>query len=290
MSGALSRLTALHISLIGLGAALVLAVILFFALINPKKGDIETVTAQAASIEKDGGTQDQENQKKTELAREQKKSKDTEAQWQVSAAQYMPNINFGTSNNLLDTYFNTITKLPTEWGLYVSSWYDAQRDRGVSRVPGQEFPVAGFPTDPNAIASLKSLTFPQDKPWPVTVEAKNFDAAMQHLRSFNSMRLHGMPVVNNVTLQGQSPNLILSYDLTLYVIPSKAPPETDPRLGVTTAGAGGGFGGGRMMMGGPMGSMGMSMGGGPGSGGGAGSAGAMKGGGGGKTGGGGALD
>ena len=51
------------------------------------------------------------------------------------------------------------------------------------------------------------------------------------------MRGFGMPVVDNVELQGQSPDLTMTYDMALYIIPPANPPAPDPVIG---AGGGGG--------------------------------------------------
>jgi len=154
-----------------------------------------------------------------------------------------------------------IVNLPREWGTFMAAWYDAQRNKGISREPGVAFPIPSFPTDPNSIATLDHITFPADKPWSVAVNAKSFDDLMAHLHRFNTdLKHHGMPVINNVSLEGQSPNLICRYDLALYVISPTAPPAADTRIGgqpANPAGAGG-FGAGRFggMMGGPPGMMG----------------------------------
>jgi hypothetical protein len=57
------------------------------------------------------------------------------------------------------------------------------------------------------------------------------------------MRGMGMPVIDNVALQGTSPNLTMSYNLALYIIPRNPPPQSDPRLtGQPTAAPAGGAG------------------------------------------------
>jgi hypothetical protein len=113
--------------------------------------------------------------------------------------------------------------------------------------------VPSLATEPNGIASLTSITFPSPKsPWKVSLICQTFDDAMAHLRRFNGMMGHGMPVVDAVTLSGHSPELILSYNLALYIIPGQAPPPVDTRIG---AGGGSGGGGGMGKMGGMQGPM-----------------------------------
>jgi hypothetical protein len=268
----LSRLTLLHINLIGLGVVALLSLILFLALIKPGNEDIQRVQADTRSQEDAGGTPDKVTGNKRLLAQTKQNAATTDAQWQVFASKYMPDIDFGTQDTLLSTYMTGayrsggqvygIRDLPIVWGRWITAWFDVQRNLGVARIPGVEFPLAPFPADPNYTSTLTSLAFPQAQPWPVTVEAKGFNQAMAHLRRFNGMEKHGMPVVDNVALSGQSPNLLMSYNLRLYIIPSKTPPLPDQRIGGTPAPAAGmGMTGGyRGMMGGgvsgmPMGAM-----------------------------------
>ncbi|MCS6776460.1 MAG: hypothetical protein RMJ43_12260 [Chloroherpetonaceae bacterium] len=245
----MQRLTMLHINLIGVGTAIVLAIALYFALIKPKNEELEQTRASVEQTRSAGGTQQQVSTKQRELEQTKQQVAKTKAEWAVNEVKYMPPpsvLDFGTQDDLLLTYQNKIIKLPAYFGERLSAWYDAQRPL-ISRLPGVEFPIDAFPTDPNAISQLTSLKFPRDR-WQVVVSAKYFDAAMEHLRRFNDMRGLGMPVINNVALQGNSPDLLVSYDLALYVIPREAPPPSDPRLtgrpGTATApGAAGAMGG-----------------------------------------------
>jgi hypothetical protein len=245
----MSKLTALHINLIGVGTALVLSLILYFVLIKPRNEEVQTTKTTTEGIRSSGGTQAAVDGKKRDLAAKIVEVKQTQEAWAVNEEKYMPRIGFGTTDMLLPTYENKLISLPTYFGERLTAWYEAQRDERVSRLPGVEFPIESFPTDPNAISSLTSLKFPMRDKWQVQMEAKDFDAAMAHLSRFNNLRGLGMPVVNNVALQGTSPNLLLSYDLALYIIPRQPPPPSDPRLtgAANAAGAGaggGGFGGG----------------------------------------------
>lgn len=275
MGNALSRLTLLQINLIGAITALVLAAVLFFVVVKPKQDQVKDVTAQAASTEDAGGTDDKVAGKKKDLKTAQADAKKTQADWEVNSSRYMPSLPL--SGDVLETYeFKPldpkkqrlgVKDVPVLFGTWVTAWYDAQKKDGIDR-EGTEFPIGAIVTTPNDVATLDHLTFPGDgKTWPVTVNAKSFNAAMAHLRRFNSMTQHGMPVINNVALAGQSPNLQMSYDLALYVIPPVAPGTADPTISATggasaapaTGGYGGfpggppGFGGGQFGPGGPAG-------------------------------------
>jgi hypothetical protein len=249
----LAKLTTLQIHLVGFFTSLIVLGLLFLLFVKPKQEQLQKVQAETKDIQTNQhGTQEDVTKHNADLKKAQNDQAKVKAEWQLASAEYMPNIVWGT--DVLQTYQNVIVNLPRQWGTFITSWYDVQRNQGIARVPGTEFPIASFPTDPNAaVASVRTITFPQGAPWNVTVEAKSFDALMAHLRRFNrEMKHHGMPVIDNVSLSGQSPNLIGRYTLALYVIPPTPPPGADPRLGggaAAGAGAGaGGFGGGRMGM------------------------------------------
>jgi hypothetical protein len=268
MSTAMNRLLWWHWLLIGFGAALVLFLILYFALIRPKQLDAQTAASEADGIETAGGTTDKVSAKKTELVKAQKDTVTINRSWAVESAVYMPPIEF--PKDPLPTYEGNIQNsgvyvvnghaygvkdLPAVWGRWITYWYASQWRDGITPITG--FPIESFSSDPNDVSKLQAISFPQTKPWDVEVVAKSFDAAMNHLKRFNSIQRHGMPVVDRVSMFGQSPDLHVKYNLQLFVIPPSAPPPADPKIG--TAGGGGsapsGFGGpmgGMMGSGGPM--------------------------------------
>ncbi len=251
----MSKLTSLHINLIGIGTALLMSIILFFALIKPKNEDIDTSSKATAAAEEAGGTEAKVAAHRKDFVNSKEKTKVITAAWAINQARYMPKIAFSPqqkSTSLLNLYaFNGlysdgkvygIRDLPMVWGVKVKKWYDAHDREGVTRSFGQDFPIDSFSTDPNDISKLASIRFPQDKPWHVTVVAKSFNAAMLHLRRFNAMHGFGMPVVDNVALSGQSPSLNVSYDMHLDVIPPADPPAADPVIGGGGGGAATGAG------------------------------------------------
>jgi hypothetical protein len=272
----MARLTLLHINIIGIVTILLLALILFFLLIKPKNDDIETTTSQYNSTVSGHGTEADVATNTKNLKKTKEAAKQTDADWKVESAYYMPILPYTDKSDIMQTYFLTpigktgsverlgMRDLPTVYGRWITAWYDAQ-GKTVTRLPGTEFPIDGFMADPNAINGIKDhLTFPGDgKAWPVSLECKSFDDAMAHLRKFNGIQRHGMPVVSNVALQGQSPNLLLTYQVAFYIIPGTPPPPVDPRIGASKGNAGGmgGMMGGMGMMGGsmPPGMMGSSM-------------------------------
>ncbi len=211
--------------------------------------------------QKAGGTPEMVKQKEKELVSEKKKADEANQDWKVYSSKYMPDIDFSEKTGLINQYQTNFVKvdgktwglkeMPTVWGRWLESWYDVQHNSGVDRgIP--YFAIASYSVDPNKISEMKNITFPDKQPWKVTVNAKDFDSAMAHLRRFNTMEHHGMPVISGVALSGHSPNLTLAYNLSLYIIPGSEPPKEDPRIGgaAKTGGGGGGMAGMTGMMGG----------------------------------------
>jgi hypothetical protein len=265
----MSKLTLLHINIIGIVTTLLLAIILFFVLVKPKQDDIATTQASLKSTIDAHGTPEDVAQHKKDLEKTKKDAAFQQAEWAKQAQYYMPALPYTDKSDPMQAYFFQpvgtkgnqrygFRDLPTVYGRWLTAWYDAQRNSGVARQPGTEFPIDAFPPDPNYIATIDHLTFPKDgTPWPVNLDCKSFDDAMAHLRRFNTMQKHGMPVVNNVALSGQSPHLNLSYTLALYIIPATAAPPADPRINGAKTGAAAGMGGMGGMMGGMRGMPGM---------------------------------
>lgn len=250
MANALNRLLWWHILLIGVGAALILFLILYFVMIKPTGETVNNVTASAKSTEDAGGTPDKVADQTHKLKLAQEDTVRINKEWQIQSASYMPLIEF--NKDPLPTYESVknvggayrikgklygVKDLPAVWGQWVTAWYLAQWRDGI--VPLTGFPVESFSADPNETSKLQAISFPLTKPWEVEVSAKNFDAAMNHLKRFNHMQQHGMPVIDKVALSGQSPDLRVKYNLQIFVIPPTPPPAADP----TINGGGGGGGG-----------------------------------------------
>lgn len=257
MSSAINRLLWWHWLLIGAGASLILFLILYFAVIRPKTLEAASVQGEAEGIENAGGMPEKVAAKSNELKKAKADTIRIQKAWAVESAVYMPTIEFdkdplrgyeGVQNTGVyringKTY--GLKDLPTVWGKWITYWYASQAREGIFPLTG--FPIEAFSADPNDISILKperGILFPQSKPWDVEVVAKNFDTAINHLRKFNGIRKHGMPVVDKVALTGQSPDLHVRYTLQMYVIPPTVPPAPDPKISSTGAAAGGGPGGG----------------------------------------------
>lgn len=255
----MGKLTLLHINIIGVVVSLLLAGILWFALIKPKMEEVDTTKASAESTKQSGGTDEKIKEKERELVKTKADAVQTRASWAINDQKYMPALPYNANTKDLDLYFfPTVGKgskgrlfgfrdIPTVWGQWITAWFDTQRNQGVTREAGTEFPIAEFAPDPNQLTGVLKdhLTFPADnKTWPVKLQCKSFDEAIAHLKRFNGMERHGMPVIDNASISGQSPNLELAYSLALYVIPRTAPPVPDPIINGGAATGGASVGGG----------------------------------------------
>ncbi len=259
-----------HIWLISGIASLIIFLVVFFVAIKPANDDAASLASQAAGIEGTGGTQEAVVQHQGDLRKAKSDAVKAKVDWQVNSVKYMPQLPFSKSDkpgDLINIYeFRSVDgkpgfkSVPTVWGTWITNWYKAQHKDGVDLAPGTSFPIPAYSSDPNQLSDISYLTFPSAATsWNVAVYCKTFSDALAHLKRFNSMRDHGMPVIDNISLTGHSPDLLLTYSLRLYVIPGQMPPAQDPRIQLSSGSAGGGRGMGGMgmgMMGGPPGMMG----------------------------------
>ncbi len=238
----MGKLTALHINIIGAVVALILSVALFFLLIKPKNEQLQLTQAETEQTKSSGGTEAAWKKAQRDLKDTQIAAQKTEAAWSVNERRYMPTLAFGQTKQPLNLFQNDayvdpqgerfgLRDIPRLWGVWLEGWYGAQQP-GTKFILADDKPYIGIPSyspDPNAIAQLKALTFPETgKAWKIAVVSTTFNNAMAHLRKVNTMQQHGMPVVNNVVLAGHSPNLAMAYEMAIYVIPHSDPPAADP--------------------------------------------------------------
>ena len=259
----MSKLTALHINIIGFVVCVILSIALFLLLIKPANEKLQQTQADTESAKSAGGTDTEVKKAKTNYLASVQNANKTELAWNGNEKLYMPTLNFGKTQQPLDLYqYNAyvdpsgerfgLRDIPRLWGTWLEAWYKAQGPhiRFDSADDKNYVGIPGYSTDPNAISQLKFLQFPEPaKTWKIRVGSTSFDSAMLHLKRINSMRQHGMPVINAVTLEGHSPALTLNYEMALYVIPHTDPPPPDPIITPggadpnKPAGGGGAFGG-----------------------------------------------
>jgi hypothetical protein len=266
----MSRLTLLHINIIGVVVALIVAGGLYFTMIT---GAIDERTKAQASYQ---GVEDRANKfdtNKRDLASATAEKAKAEAEYKVYEAQYMPRIGYTADRmtTMMRVFWpNNGKSWPERFRRTLFAYMNAERKRtGVVWLNPEVVTLGPYGPDPNAIQLGPVLTYT----YPMQVRARSMAAINAHLRNWPTIRNAGTPVVSGLTVAGNSPNLTANYTLQLTIIVHEPMPPTDPKVGGSASGGGGGFGGG-----GPMG----RGGGGPGLGvSGFGSGGGMSGGGGG---------
>ncbi|MFQ3609856.1 MAG: hypothetical protein SNJ72_00025 [Fimbriimonadales bacterium] len=113
---------------------------------------------------------------------------------------------------------------------------------GVERLYSVALP--GPPSDPNAIPELV-LVYPIGT---VQVRASSFEGLLNHVRRWNEIP-NLVVLVDGLSIQGTSPNLIGSYSMVVFVYPRITGGQPGPRVPSSPQAAGGapgGFGGGPM--------------------------------------------
>jgi len=253
----MSKLTLLHINLIGVVVAIIVGVALYFTIITgaqdeikKKQSELDTVKAEAAKLQT----------AKNALAKAQEEEKQATADYARYEAMYMPTLHYTN---------NRITTMMTVWWPNKGRSWPERFLRGVREHMARERKVNGvvwlnpetitlppYGPDPNTIdmgEGDNALTF---GPYEMSVRGRNYDSLMRHIKSWNNVKLLGVPVVDQVQLSGNSPNLVATYSLTFTIILHEPIPGQSPRVSGTSSGAGGGprMGGmrGGMMGSGPM--------------------------------------
>jgi hypothetical protein len=272
----MSRLTILHINIIGAVVCVIVGVALYFTIITAGFEDVNKAQAALKAVQ-DREAKFATAQKALETAT---KNRDLAiADYRMFEAEYMPVIGYPplgkpTGDERLTLMMrlfwpNNGRSWPERFIKRVRSHMAAeQRANGIVWENPGVLALPAFGPDPNTIEAAQ----PGEGLGPVlhyryqmSVRARSLDALMRHVRDWTSARGMGVPTVEGLEITGNSPNLRASYMLTLTIIlrdeEFKRIPPTNPRISGSGGGAGGGGGMmGMMGMGGP-GMMGMRPGG-----------------------------
>lgn len=174
------------------------------------------------------------------VRRAEEKVKEAERQLAILDRTKMPRNTIDLSNRL-HAWVNW-PDMVREIGKKLEAW---PAKTGVQRLYAVALP--GPPSDPNAINEI-ALIFSLGT---VQVRATSFEALLNHVRKWNDVP-NLVVLVDGLTIQGMSPNLIGTYSLTFFVYPRNGD-KPGPRVPSTPSaggmGAPGGFGGGMPMPG-----------------------------------------
>lgn len=250
----MSKLTLLHINIIGVVVALLVGAGLYFTIITgamdaKKKAESELAEVQARADKLPMATRNLEQAKKEKAQ--------AEAEWSVYERQYMPVI--GYTGDRLTTWLRVF--LPNRGRSWPERFIRTvrqhmERERKVNGIiwenPGT-LVLPSYGPDPNTIDVGQPgqgygpvLTYS----YQMAVRAPSLDKLMQHIKSWSALAQAGVPVVDGLQISGNSPNLQATYTVTFTIIVRDTIPAPVPRI---SGSGGGGMGGGPMGMGGPMG-------------------------------------
>ena len=237
----MSRLTLLHINIIGVVVALIVAGGLYFTIITGAQE--ERKTAQAA-FEKVQGEANTWNTAKASLDGAIKARDEATRDYKGFEVKYMPRL--GLKKTRLETmrdvfWPNNGKSWPERFRATLFRYMNTERRRtGVVWLNPEVAILGPYGPDPNAIQMGPVLRYD----FPMQVRAKSMAALNSHLSNWPSIRLAGVPVVSGLQVEGNSPNLTANYNLSLTIIVHDAIPPTDQKVGGSQSGGGGGGGGG----------------------------------------------
>jgi hypothetical protein len=264
----MSRLTVLHINLIGVVVAAIVAAGLYFTLIPGANDAIAKAEASRKTVVDKAATLPVA---KANLAKAQKDKADAERVYAVGQKQYFPLIGF-TGNRMEDMirlfWSHNGKSWPERFIRTVKQYMASQaKTNGIVWENPGVLQLGPFGPNPNTIDIAMPGEGMGEKGYlhytfPMTVRARSLDSLMRHIQQWPIIRGAGVPVVEGLTIAGNTPNLIASYSLTLTIIvDQETPPPADNRVSGQAGGAGGGMMGGPGgmpgMMGGPGGMPGM---------------------------------
>ncbi|HSV74026.1 MAG TPA: hypothetical protein VLH79_09730 [Chthonomonadales bacterium] len=253
----MSRLTVLHINIIGAVVVVLVAAALYFTIITGAQRRVADAERRYTAVKTEA---DQLPQALRALEVAKREKVEAEAQYSIYERQFMPAIGYRGRT----TRLQVMTEL--FWPNQGRAWPERfirtvrahmnqqQRANGVSWENPGVLALGPFGPDPNAIqaggdgSGLGPVLRYQ---FPMSVRGASLDRLMRHITDWSNVRGIGVPVVQGLQIVGNSPELQASYILSLTIIlpesEVQAIPPANPRIS-----GGGGRQMGMGMMGGMM--------------------------------------
>lgn len=244
----MSRLTILHINIIGGVVSVILAVGLYFLLIPPAQKKIKQ--NQAVFLDVQGRAMSRatnENNLRNALADQQRVA----VLYGAYRNKYMPGL--GYQQNAIRTMMtvfwpNQGKSFPERYAAALRKFMNGEkRSNSIGWNNPGVISLGSFGPDPNTIDAdgvggkfgpVLHYTYPMQ------VTAKSFAGLMRHIRNWPAIGRCGVPVIDNVQISGNSPNLNATYTVKLTVMVDEKAPTPDSRVsGSSAAGGAGGPGG-----------------------------------------------
>jgi hypothetical protein len=259
----MSKLTLLHINIIGVVVALMVGAGLYFTIITGAMDAQKKADSELAEVR---GRADKLPTATRALEQAQKDKALATAEWGVFEKQYMPVI--GYTDSTLTTWMkvfipNKGRSWPERFIRTVRQHMEKERRANgiVWENPGA-IVLPSYGPDPNTIqvgANGEGFGPVLHYSYQMSVRARSIEKLMQHVRSWSAISGAGVPVVEGLQIAGNSPNLTAGYSVTFTIIVRDKTPNPVNRISGSSGGAGGmgamgGVGGPGMMpgmMGGP---------------------------------------
>ena len=242
----MSKLTKLHINIIGAVVAIIVAVGMYFTLITGAQETKEAALKKQSDV---FGRADKLAANKKSYEKAVADQKLAEQNYAVFEKQYMPII--GYTGDRLTTMMkvfwpNNGKSWPERFQKRFNSWMAGeQRAYGIVWDNPTVIAMGPYGPNPNTIdAGAAGEGLGKDSglhyTYQMQVEAKSIQAIMNHIKHWPALSGIGVPVVSNVQITGNSPNLTATYTLTLTLILHEKIPDADARVGGSSSGGGAG--------------------------------------------------
>ncbi len=243
----MSRLTILHINIIGAVVILIVGVALYYTIITSAQDEVKK---QQDAFNVVQGRADKLPTAKKNLQMAQMDKVVVDRDYGIYQAEYMPLMHY-TGDRVKDMirnfWPNNGHSWPERFITGVRAHMAAERKaNGVLWLNPAVLTIPSYGPDPNAIdmGEHGTLTF---GPYQMQVLGRNYDSLMRHIQDWNKIRGMGVPTIEQVRLDGNSPLLVVSYTVRFTLIMHEPIPKTDPKVGGGNGngnGNGGGQGGG----------------------------------------------
>ena len=241
----MSRLTMLHINIIGAVLALIFGAVLYFTVITGA-----TDEQQKADVAYKGTktTADTLPKAKADLTKANKDKITAETAYAIYEKQYMPVI--GYTGDRLTTMMrvfwpNNGRSWPERYRKTMKNWMSGERKRyGIDWDNPTVTAMGPYGPNPNSIdAGQQGEGLGENGlhyRYSMAIRAKTIQSIERHFANWPRVRMAGVPVASNLQITGNSPNLSATYDLTMTLILHEKIPPADGRLGGGSGGAAGG--------------------------------------------------
>jgi hypothetical protein len=238
---AIAKLTVAQIWIIFGVLSVLTAALLWYALIKPREDEI---TKQASIVTTNKPEADALPVAIKDLAKANQEVAAAKVEWARYDKRYMPRI--GTDDPWQDSlklWDQQMFKLGPKIRDFIT------KDKTV-QITGMNLQLPAPSSDPNVVSGLTLLPYELGT---ITVTG-TFENILRHVERYNTF--DRLIMVRDLTLSGNSPNLVGTYAITCYIFPQGDGKGKTIPIPQAPSGAGGGMGGGMgMMMGGKGGGM-----------------------------------